>query len=1403
MFLKMLLTSAVFVHNNLCLTASSTNEHSSKMLHSFSKLKNSVNLASLVVFFSLDINSSKHTPTLQLSHQPSVGYFHHIPIDLVCDLKDDELIHSALCTKLSSFLDSYHRALLFLWRELQFPPKKLVSYHYVVKSSMYSLRLPRRIKESREGIWRKVIHEKLGFPLDTPLFRRGQALHPVPTIVNWLGPSSELLVCPHEVVKQPPNVGPTYIVTGRYTYKHYLQDGVDDRNWGCAYRSLQTLISWLMWQGEITPGPLPSLRDIQASIVRFGDKPKSFIGSCQWIGSLEDRHSQMSDPTYWTPPDSPEFSGSGDVFPKDLDADILAGIDFDGRQAVPALGLYCDSKDPIEFLSNFETKSSTFYWIEPQQILYLLRSRLVLLKNFTSEYMHDSAALRNDVSSLLLLLYSSIVKKDFERHLIIQLVGCIRSVLSFLGPFASFRKKINENLFHVHLEIWTTVLKIFSFLCDKSEYVMLLNETLGLKPQSSLNACGYFMDIVLENLILYSGLTQKNWFKFFHGKMIKLSTHQKADLFEFNNLECIRPDFKSYFQSSSLDICHQSLTLWSLYWNVLAYTAPIHRLYADYINQSEIDLRELQKYSVVVWLIRQQFLGEATPTNSDVHICLTNLLRLSDTCGINLEVIRTLWLYFKIRLNTGFDISNSSSGSCTPSTSLKISLFSLTKQGISYYFYMWTNLVEGTLDAMLVNTNILDSNKTYLLSLVDYIVEMCFSLSESFNSSHPSLYNWDPNRCCVLLQCLQYLLVICMECLVKRSESNNYFSCLLSIVEKINTVIVPLRCALSPLHQFSTESEFVLAQRSVAFNRLSASNCANDFISISIQFLVDLMASNNSTHISLSSDRILFTIHCLGASYFQSTGWSFDTQWNEYILQLVEAVCLLTYSESNLEIFIFVWSIVYPTFKKAISRQNTKCTPLSINLSSLLSRIAFCFLRLSSICSLFKDELRLTDYLVDPAELFDLFAIDLSIDFSLHFSILKTCYNTSSSVIEILSILDSSRKDACTIAWLFFVSLLTYSLLVRTSITSFSAEHQDDYVFPSFVNEIRAYLPAHINPSMISSLDPETVLINMASSFDELSTFQSRMLFKSIFVKYMGRLCEFICTCCSVSSSAKENGFGLICIPQDGSLKTRDLCENGYRAAGMLTRYCSMLLYAPATTEYSTSIFENLVNHFFLPRQLYESQDSYKLSSHSECSVFPFYVLESIQEQLPEFARGIAQLNWRSDPYLCRIIKDIVKLYYKQLHAEAIASVVLNSPSLDFRTHILQYATFDQISCLVDSKTLIASHFERITYQHDILFKWVKFAYSIFSNTHSNDGYQRDAPFLVCPILLSHTLKDVTGILNSDSRKQCAHILKMYKEAVALVTCKETRLRILELCYNLDKKTMDPSCSLVKFFDLK
>jgi len=38
--------------------------------------------------------------------------------------------------------------------------------------------------------------------------------------------------------------GTKYLIWGNYTYHHYMQDGFDDNGWGCAYRSLQTLLSW-------------------------------------------------------------------------------------------------------------------------------------------------------------------------------------------------------------------------------------------------------------------------------------------------------------------------------------------------------------------------------------------------------------------------------------------------------------------------------------------------------------------------------------------------------------------------------------------------------------------------------------------------------------------------------------------------------------------------------------------------------------------------------------------------------------------------------------------------------------------------------------------------------------------------------------------------------------------------------------------------------------------------------------------------------------------------------------------------------------------------------------------------------------------------------------------------------
>ena len=76
------------------------------------------------------------------------------------------------------------------------------------------------------------------------------------------------------------------LVSGLYTYYHYLCDGFDDRGWGCAYRTGQTLMSWCKHavKGSMA---VPTVHEMQKVLVETGDKPKVFEGSHDWIGSIE------------------------------------------------------------------------------------------------------------------------------------------------------------------------------------------------------------------------------------------------------------------------------------------------------------------------------------------------------------------------------------------------------------------------------------------------------------------------------------------------------------------------------------------------------------------------------------------------------------------------------------------------------------------------------------------------------------------------------------------------------------------------------------------------------------------------------------------------------------------------------------------------------------------------------------------------------------------------------------------------------------------------------------------------------------------------------------------------------------------------------------------------------------
>lgn len=127
---------------------------------------------------------------------------------------------------------------------------------------------------------RRELHGTFLLPTNRPVFRRSNAL-----TLGSKQTTDNYLVNPHLAL--PDITGEqVHLVQGSYVYHHYMQNHFDDNGWGCAYRSLQTIVSWFRCQGY-SGKPVPVHRDIQQILVSIGDKPANFVGSRQWIGSTE------------------------------------------------------------------------------------------------------------------------------------------------------------------------------------------------------------------------------------------------------------------------------------------------------------------------------------------------------------------------------------------------------------------------------------------------------------------------------------------------------------------------------------------------------------------------------------------------------------------------------------------------------------------------------------------------------------------------------------------------------------------------------------------------------------------------------------------------------------------------------------------------------------------------------------------------------------------------------------------------------------------------------------------------------------------------------------------------------------------------------------------------------------
>eukprot|EP01133_Synstelium_polycarpum_P015354 gene15354-18213_t len=157
-------------------------------------------------------------------------------------------------------------------------------------TTLYSKTKSNTIDDDANRCRRLAYHTMLGLPLNRPLLRSQFARTMAP--VATTSPATKSTFTPHQKdIHKQLNLestinGTVSLVQGTYDYYHYMQDNMDDNGWGCAYRSMQTICSWILHQ-EYTNRPVPTHQEIQKILVDMGDKESKFYKSKQWIGAIE------------------------------------------------------------------------------------------------------------------------------------------------------------------------------------------------------------------------------------------------------------------------------------------------------------------------------------------------------------------------------------------------------------------------------------------------------------------------------------------------------------------------------------------------------------------------------------------------------------------------------------------------------------------------------------------------------------------------------------------------------------------------------------------------------------------------------------------------------------------------------------------------------------------------------------------------------------------------------------------------------------------------------------------------------------------------------------------------------------------------------------------------------------
>lgn len=234
---------------------------------------------------------AKYIPALE---EVSVSIV-QIQLEVLCyAAKDLPVIHALSNVVIPGLIDQLNSMKNAILPNLLTRHPQLHPYHFCPPGFLHPVTVFYELTygetEMQQVEFRKSLHLRLGLPYDRPLLRIANALN-----LSKFKDIGDDTVQKGTYLLKDVHVGiPTSgvsggvasLVQGSYEYHHYLQDGFNDSGWGCAYRSLQTIISWFRLQ-HYASIKVPSHKEIQQTLVDIGDKDPSFVGSREWIGAIE------------------------------------------------------------------------------------------------------------------------------------------------------------------------------------------------------------------------------------------------------------------------------------------------------------------------------------------------------------------------------------------------------------------------------------------------------------------------------------------------------------------------------------------------------------------------------------------------------------------------------------------------------------------------------------------------------------------------------------------------------------------------------------------------------------------------------------------------------------------------------------------------------------------------------------------------------------------------------------------------------------------------------------------------------------------------------------------------------------------------------------------------------------